>query len=508
MMKKNNLPKFSKELSTEPNILGFPGLFVRVGAHHDIKQVSRTASQERREGDVSITEQVTISRTDHGFPNVTDLSVLFYIFDLYATQGFPDSIEVSIRGIADFLGCDYGQTMRKLVLACLDRLGSASFLWQSKFRTPTNSNTILERFSLLSYRHSVSEQFQAFDGVGSPNESSLKRIDKTYVTLAPQIANNLRIGFSIPIDLESFRSLKLDLAKQLYSWACSRLRLEPDDQMKSCRIPSKQLFHDLSIDGARYKKVSNRRDMLSAAIEQIHLKTVPQGHIEAILHESEQDVEIEISIRRPQIIITKNTLSAYDLVGIFLEVWGRTNVEPKGTEINAAQDVLASFPLEYEAARKILETIHRECKRNNYTPNFFNGIMLNLQQHLRVPPPTDLKGEVSRLAAKRAKKEKPRPIQANHQTPTPSILLLAQLEEEYIHLIENLGRDEAQRIGLEEFERIIQSLQNEYLSGHQSKSFERMGKTEFREYTELRALRKLGEAKAVPFDEFVKNAQK
>jgi hypothetical protein len=507
MNERKNLFRFSKELNSEPNILGFPGLFVRVGTSQDTKLISRTASQERLEGNVTITEQVTISRTDHGFPNVTDLSVLFYLFDLYATQGYPDSIEVTIRGIAEFLGPDYGQNMRKLVLASLDRLGSASFLWQTRFMTASDSNSVRERFSLLTYRHSESEQRQT-DGIP---KTTLKRIDKTFVTLAPQIAHNLRTGFSIPIDLESFRSLRLDLAKQLYSWACSRLRLEPDDHMKTCRIPSKQLFRDLSIDGARYKKTSNRRDMLAAAIEQIHMKTVPQGHIEAFLHDTDLDVEMEIKICRPNITITKNTISPYDLVGIFLELWGRTNVEPQSFEISAAQDVLSSFPLEYDPAKKIMETIHQECRRNKYIPKVFNGIVKNLFHHLRVTNSSTPKIDVIQATPiKKIKKEKTRPGQTPlfDSSSNPSTLFDAQLEDEYLLYLDSIGLEESKLIPSQEFEGMIQNYQNELLKGAEAKIFKRMGPSEFLEYAKRHVLRSLAESKAISFNEFVKNSKK
>lgn len=365
----------SKNTYTEPNILGFPGLFVRGRSSKEISADTRSATQIRIEGNAEISEQVSISRTAHGFPTVTDLSVLFYLFDLYQEQGYPEVIEVSLRSIANFLGFNWGGKNRDLVIASLDRLGSASFLWLTKFQSPNNKTSSRERFTLLSYSHTERSQPGLDDR--TPGKSF---IEKTFVKLATQITSNLKAGFSIPIDLNTFGELRLDLSKQLYSWACSRLRLESDMTEKKYRIHSGKLFEELSIEGERYKKLSRRKEILSPAVEEINRKTVPQGYIEARLFEVENEIELELKILRPQKQIPSNSISADELVESFLRIFERPNRAPSKFEISSAEDFLASYPLSVQTADAYLTTIYQETKRHGYSPDWFSGIRRNLLQ--------------------------------------------------------------------------------------------------------------------------------
>lgn len=483
----------SKITNTEPNILGFPGLFVRGRNSKELPTDTRSATQIRLEGTTEIFEQVSISRTSHGFPTVTDLSVLFFLFDLFEEQGYPESIEVSLRSIADFLGFSWGGKNRDLVIASLDRLGSASFLWLTRFQTTTDKTASRERFTLLSYFHTEKSQ-PALAGVPSPKSF----IEKTFVKLATQITNNLKGGYCIPIDLKTFAELKLDLSKQLYSWACSRLRLESDMTEKSFRISSGKLFEELSIEGERYKKLSRRREILSPAVDEINRKTVPQGFIEARLSEVENEIELELKILRPPKQIPSNSISAVELVELFLRIFDRQGRGPSKFEVSSAEDFLASYPLSIETAETYLTTILEETRNHGYSPDWFSGIKRNLLQMV----------QGGKLISATTKKRSPK----KSKKPAPSLPTikepegLVQLSEAEI---EDLLMAAGERIfsDLEESakQQLTEQVKTELLNSEKKKIFERWSEDVLEEHVRQMIYRRLVEENPVIFNEILRS---
>lgn len=481
----------SKKLQTnvEPNVLGIPGLFVRGRNSKDISGDTRVVSQKRIEGDIEISDEVVISRTSHGFPTVYDLSLLFYLFDLYQQQGYPDQIEVSLRSMAEFLGKSWGGINRGKVLESLDRLGTASYLWKSQFHTPTDHSASRERFTLLSYSHQEKLQ-QSF----ADTDENRSVFEKTFVKLASQISNNLKVGFSIPIDLETFRNLTIDLSKQVYAWACSRLRLEPDTVEKSCRIPSLQLFEELSIGGTRYRKKANRKDILVPAVEEINGKSVPQGFIQAVLEEEQNDVVLVLKIQRPTTSqVLQDCVEAYELVVIFLQAFGRNNRVPSQSEVSAAMDFLASYPLPKDTAERYLQEIAQESVKLKYHPDWFSGIKRNLIQKAKGETTAQVMQPGPQVGSKPRSKPRKKSAESGPGLFDEPASTESQLEED---LQEKRGEGLFKELSETEQYELLEGMKNKLLSSKQKAVYSRWSPDLLDQHVKMLIYKELGQNSA------------
>lgn len=259
---------------SELNLERWPGIWQASNMRSDFNSI-RKIEKKIIIGGRTVLASVTVeSSPSRGTLNTEDQKTFYALLALWEKKGRPDEVSFTIRGILKEMGRQYGKNTREGIIDSLKRLKSVDITWENSFFDKVSNKTMKElaMFNVLSYLKISSEESDGYEK------------DKIQITFHKLIDSNLRNYHSIPTKYWILMRIKNPLSQLLYKY------LEPK-LYSSLKFERKthDLLKDLGIFATRYKKLSNRVDVITRALKELTGLKIQNGTLEVHLEPGKED---------------------------------------------------------------------------------------------------------------------------------------------------------------------------------------------------------------------------
>ena len=259
---------------SELNLERWPGIWQASNMRSDFNSI-RKIEKKIMIGGRTVLASVTVeSSPSRGTLNTEDQKTFYALLALWEKKGRPDEVSFTIRGILKEMGRQYGKNTREGIIDSLKRLKSVDITWENSFFDKVSNKTMKElaMFNVLSYLKISSE------------ESHGHEKDRIQITFHKLIDSNLRNYHSIPTRYWILMKIKNPLSQLLYKYLEPKLYSALKFERKTY-----DLLNDLGIFAMRYKKLSNRVDVITRALKELTGLKIQDGILEVHLELSKED---------------------------------------------------------------------------------------------------------------------------------------------------------------------------------------------------------------------------
>jgi hypothetical protein len=289
----------------------------------------------------------------------------------------------SIRGLSRILQKKWGTNVINAITSSLRRLRTTPFTWTNSYHDGASGETVRE-IDMLNILAELKIVQTECDGVVNHAVG--------YFRFNDFILNNLLSHHTKPLLLDVIFQFKSDIAQLLYVHV--DLMLADKDCYER---RSKELFDELGLKGAEYRKPSQRKRKLDNALKEFQKIPLSRGTIihTATTERTKDGTDYKIVIRttRPTARTAdaaqngKETFTPYQppqkslvtvqaeqIVAHFHTLFHNVaQPRPQSKEVNQAVSLIANHG--FENAKYIVDFSHRAAAETKYAPQTFGGIL-------------------------------------------------------------------------------------------------------------------------------------
>lgn len=214
---------------------------------------------------VKITAKLKVGYTDHGALTTEDQKTYYALVKHWEDRGRPDHYTAfSLRRISRLLKKRWGTNVIDSMTESLMRLRGTLLVWENSYCDGTTKETaeLIETFNILSDLKIVRRKI---DGVVNREVGYFRFNDFTL--------KNLQGNHTKPVLFDVVLSFKSEIAQMLYTHI-DLILANPIYERRTI-----ELFADLGLSGTAYKNASNRKQILTRALNELSGIPLSKGGI-------------------------------------------------------------------------------------------------------------------------------------------------------------------------------------------------------------------------------------
>jgi hypothetical protein len=404
-----------RRISAERNIEAWP-IWQPADSRAGMK-VRRYERESKLPDGSRVTATVDVGFSHLGVLTTEDQKVFYALIRMWEEDGRPDTLRFSLRGLARTLKKPWGAKVSKALTHSLRRLANTPLSWWNAYYDSQTQRRlkVLEEVKILSHLK-IAETHDERERITTRD---------CEVRFHDMLLANLRGFHTKPVVFETVIKFESGVALMLYR----HLDLMLADKDRYVRR-TRELFEDIGLDGADYRKLSRRKRPLERAFKELNGAPLSSGRLRIGGIEPTRDGQDAnasfLKTAEPALLVpaaeargpsldasgaagqqrlapvgqenagarcSEDAVEAAELVRYFHWLChGVENCTPQPKELAHAQSILKSH--DADAARHFVEFAVTSARAGGYSPDTFGGIVQYLDRALaahrqRPVPPAD-----------------------------------------------------------------------------------------------------------------------
>jgi hypothetical protein len=336
-----------------------------------------------------VSAEVEVGYTQKGMLTTEDQKTFYALIKIWEEKGRPtEQTYYSSRGLARVLHKGWGTNVIESNDQSLLRLRMTPIIWRNSYHDSTRKDTIeqLDPFNILSELKVIRRK----------SDGHITR-EYGYFKFNDFILNNLLHNYTKPLLLDVVLGFKSELAQILYTHIDLIMARRDHYERKT-----KELFHDLGLDGESYAHPSKRRQALLKPLQELKGVRLTTGVIAAAtLERTKDDSDFKMIIRKSAHMPMPDAVFGLDPGGVFGASAPDEREAGGGSDLtNQAKELVAYFSKRFfnaennypsskainqaislitrhgmDKAREVVDFAYREAHQTGFNIQTFGGIL-------------------------------------------------------------------------------------------------------------------------------------